>query len=111
MEHKELDPRHVAVVNEIGRRVPKVLLDKLIIKTKPYSTMKEVLTRALTDSDVSAEDKAKYTDILKSGVLDLEIEETDRRVERSLDAWWDRELAKARRRGDLPKKPINHKKY
>ncbi len=94
--------KHLREIERINKSIPKHLLDNLMKKEMAFPTVKEIMTRALTDPNVSEEDKAKYKMMLDSKYFDKEVEVLDESIESQINAYLDHEFEKARKLGRLP---------
>lgn len=98
--------KHLAVLRDIQAKIPKELLLGLVKKEKQFSTLKEVVEKALLEPDdvVTPEQKERYRNVLDSGYLEREIDVIDKTVEQQIDDLMTYEIKKAVDEGRLPKK-------
>jgi hypothetical protein len=104
MELPRLTPDQLKVIARIQNSIPKIWTDNVTHKVKTNETIKEVIEKALVDPDVSEETKAKCLSIKNSGELDKEMDVEDPKITKLIDEYVDREIKKAIKRGELPKK-------
>lgn len=97
---------HLRVLKEISEKIPKELLEQLIVKEKQFTTLKKVVEHALTkpDEEVPPRQKRKLQSLLDSGYLEHEVDVVDKSIEGQIDAIYDKEIAKAVNNGRLPKR-------
>lgn len=98
--------KHLRVIQDIQRSIPRELLDKLMRKEIQAPTMIKVLQKALEqpDTEVSPRKKRAIRALLNSGNLDREVEVIDTEIEKVIDAFVSAEIDKAVKLGRLPKK-------
>jgi hypothetical protein len=100
---KKLTPEILKELQRIQNSIPKELTDALVIRVKPAQEVLDVYKKALLDPDVKEETKRKIQLILDSEMLDKEEDRVDPKVEAKINLFIEEEIAKAVKRGVLPK--------
>lgn len=103
--------KHLRVLDDITKSIPKELIEKLTKTVPMFETLKEIATRALTDDSVAESDKDRFRTMLASGYLDKTEEVIDEEIEKQINDYVEAEIEKAIKLKRLPKKPskLNHK--
>jgi hypothetical protein len=98
--------QHLQVIREIQESIPTDLIKNLTVKEKQFSTLKEVCERGLKEPDdkVTPREKRRLQAMLDSGYLEKEVDVINKPVEKQIDEYMTRELARAVKEGRLPKK-------
>ena len=104
MEKLELTLEQKKVIARIQNSIPKMWIENVTHKEQLAPTIKEVIERALLDPEVSEEVKARCLMIKNSGDLDKERDVENPKYAKLIDSYIDREIKKAVKRGELPKK-------
>lgn len=92
-------------LRRITESIPVALLDNLLKKEVIAPTIKELIEKALTlpESEVTPEQRARFQNLIDSGVLDKEVEVINKDGEEAISKYIDAELALAVKLGRLPK--------
>lgn len=91
-------------LTRISRNVPEELIKNLMSKEKIAPTIKEIIGKALgPDIEITEEQRARYQNLIDSGVLDREVEVLNPDTESAISAYYDAEIALAVKLGRLPK--------
>lgn len=110
---------HLAVLQDISRRIPVELTNKLIktVKSTPSweKDIKEFLETGTTKNklltDKFGKDKERLQNLFDAGLFSKTEQITDPKVEKEIDKWLDTEIDKAIKDGILPpRKPKLKKK-
>lgn len=104
MELNQLTPEQLKVIARIQNSIPKMWLDNITHKEKPGGVALEIIEKALVDPEVSEEVKQKCRLMKDSGYLDKEIDVENPQYTKLIDEYVEREIKKAVKRGELPKK-------
>lgn len=103
MKIKPLKESYWKVIKRIQDSIPKEWQEKLVKKVPQSPTMKLVCERAIKDPNVGEELKKKAQTLLDSGLLDTMVEVVDKRYEKYIDNYVQKEIESAVKRGELPK--------
>jgi len=97
------------VIARIQNSIPKGWLENVVSK-KPFApvTMK-IITKGLADPDVSNETKAKLITLRDSGFVNKVVDVENNKYVKLISDYVDKEVKKAIKRGELPKKINNGK--
>ena len=91
---RKLNDEHIIILERIGDNIPQELKDNLIKQEVAYPALKEIIERALKDSEVSVEQKKKFQMIKDSGKLDEMADVSDPVIEKKIDEYWNIEINK-----------------
>ena len=96
-------PEHREVLKKIQESIPPEWTARVTKRELIAPATKEILTRALDDSEVSEDFKSEARLILDSGMLDKEVDIEQHEISDLIDAYTEKEILKAVALGKLPK--------
>lgn len=100
---EQLSPEHQRVLMDIQKSVPVEWTLQVTKREDLAPATKEILAKAIEDPEVSEEFKEKARNILASKILDQKIDTEDSLVADLVDAYIEKEVAKAISLKRLPK--------
>lgn len=103
MKIKPIKAEYMKVLKRIQDSVPEELLNQVTKKEVIAEPIKEIISKAMVDPEVSQEIKDKFQMISDTGYLDREKDVENVEVTRKIDEYIDNEIKKAIARGELPK--------
>lgn len=98
-----MNPEHKQVLIDIQRSVPTEWLSRVSIREDIAPATKEIMERALLDDEVDEETKNEFRLVLKSGFLNMKVDNQQDDVAELIDAYTEKEMLKAIAQGKLPK--------
>lgn len=100
--------KHEKLLQDITNEVPKEWRANIMKKVEKYGFIKDMMEKAIADPDFPEAKKNYYTNLLKSGQMDVEQEEVDEEIQAKIDGFIDKRILEEVEKKNLPKYAFKH---